>query len=105
MIKIVSPMMLAVMLKEKRPAIANSVIINNLNLQHRLMVGRATNRSWVHGTHLPTTNRLDNVEEVKSDINKGKKDKEKKMKQVEETVDSYLHQFDQQPLFPPTKSK
>lgn len=54
-------MMLAVMLKEKRPAIANSVIINNLNLQHRLMVGRATNRSWVHGTHLPTTNRLDNV--------------------------------------------
>ncbi|KMT04721.1 hypothetical protein BVRB_7g169020 [Beta vulgaris subsp. vulgaris] len=98
--KVMSPTMLAFLLRENRPAGANSAICNNVNMkkrtqQHRLMVGRANNRSGIHGTHLPTTDTLDNVEEVKREINKGKKEKEEKRKNVEETVDSHLSRSDQ----------
>uniref|UniRef100_A0A803ND14 RING-type E3 ubiquitin transferase n=1 Tax=Chenopodium quinoa TaxID=63459 RepID=A0A803ND14_CHEQI len=95
--KVVSPMMLALMLREKRPA--NNTMINydfvknrTQQQQHRLM-GRASNRSGVHGTHLPATDDIDNVE-VEKEIKKGKKDKEEKRKEVEETVDSHLSRSD-----------
>ncbi|XP_021719943.1 uncharacterized protein LOC110687612 [Chenopodium quinoa] len=106
--KVVSPMMLALMLREKRPTnnamISYDIVKNRTQQQHRLMVGRASNRSGVHGTHLPAIDDIDNVE-VEKEINKGKKDKEEKRKEVEETVDSHLSHSgqDKYPKSSPTK--
>ncbi|KAL2933540.1 Chaperone protein DnaK [Bienertia sinuspersici] len=104
--RITASMMLATALREKKPPPNSMMVINNniVNVnykkqQHRMMVGRANNRSGVHGTHLPATDTLRNAD-IEKEINKGKKKKEEERKKVEETVDSQLSNSGQHPKSP-----
>lgn len=79
-----SSLVLVSMLRRERlcRATHNDFMINtNMNVmmkmkqqQQRWMVGRASNRSGVHGSHLPRTHSLD-VEGVQKENSKGKKGK------------------------------
>ncbi|RID63707.1 hypothetical protein BRARA_E02689 [Brassica rapa] len=52
----------------------------------RTMVGKASNRSGVHGSRLPDAKSLDN-EEIRERINKGKEDKEQRRRETEKKVE------------------
>ncbi|KAH0927259.1 hypothetical protein HID58_019515 [Brassica napus] len=52
----------------------------------RTMVGKASNRSGVHGSRPPDAKSLDN-EEIRERINKGKEDKEQRRRETEKKVE------------------
>ncbi|CAH8293500.1 unnamed protein product [Eruca vesicaria subsp. sativa] len=53
----------------------------------RTMVGKASNRSGVHGSRTPDAKSLDNEEEIRERINKGKEDKEQRRRETEKKVE------------------
>ncbi|KAJ0264043.1 hypothetical protein HA466_0024660 [Hirschfeldia incana] len=53
----------------------------------RTMVGKASNRAGVHGSRAPDAKSLDNEEEIKERITKGKEDKEQKRRETEQKVE------------------
>ncbi|KAH6773323.1 hypothetical protein C2S52_003800 [Perilla frutescens var. hirtella] len=55
----------------------------------RWMVGKAANRAAVHGAKLPVPNAIP-VEEVEMEIHKSIEDREKKRREIENTLDSKL---------------
>ncbi|OAY36314.1 hypothetical protein MANES_11G011800v8 [Manihot esculenta] len=59
------------------------------DLMRRVITTKASNRASVHGTKRPVTQTIDR-EEVEKEIHKGKEDKEKKIKEMEKTVDSHF---------------
>ncbi|XP_056842191.1 uncharacterized protein LOC130495104 [Raphanus sativus] len=53
----------------------------------RTMVGKASNRAGVHGSRTPDAKSLDNEEEIRERINKGKEDREEKRRETEKKVE------------------
>ncbi|CAA7048997.1 unnamed protein product, partial [Microthlaspi erraticum] len=53
----------------------------------RTMVGKASNRAGVHGSRTPDAKVLENEEEIRERISKGREDKEEKRKKVEKKLE------------------